>query len=64
MRRIVTIVAIVAMLATATAGLSLRPALADEQPIAGTVKSVDPAAGTLVVQITTKGKTRDVPIAW
>ena len=35
---------------------------ADAAPIAGTVKSVDPAAGTFVVQSTSRGKTREVVI--
>ena len=35
---------------------------ADQAPISGTVKQVDTAAGTLVVERTVKGKTRDVVI--
>jgi hypothetical protein len=35
---------------------------ADAAPIAGTVKSVDPATGTFVVQSRSKGKTREVVI--
>lgn len=44
--------------AVLTAGV----AIADEAPISGTVKSVDPAAQTLTVQATAKGKSRDVTI--
>jgi uncharacterized oligopeptide transporter (OPT) family protein len=35
---------------------------ADEEPISGTVKSVDVAAQTVTLQSTAKGKTRDVVI--
>jgi len=37
-------------------------AAADEAPISGTVKSVDPAAQTLTVETTAKGKTRQVVV--
>jgi len=37
-------------------------ALADEAPIAGTVKSVDAAAGTFLMESTSKGKVREVVI--
>ncbi len=37
-------------------------ALADEAPISGTVKSVDPAAHTLTLEVAGKGKTREVVI--
>ena len=48
---------------TALLGLSLAVvALADEGPIAGTVKTVDAAARTLTLQTVAKGKTRDVTI--
>jgi hypothetical protein len=36
--------------------------LADEEPIAGTVKSIDPAAQTLVLESTARGKTRQVVV--
>jgi hypothetical protein len=38
------------------------PALADEAPISGTVKAVDPAANTVTLESTAKGKTRTVVI--
>ena len=38
------------------------PAVGDEEPISGTVKAIDAAAGTLTLQTTAKGKTRDVTI--
>ena len=37
-------------------------AVADEAPIAGTVKTIDASANTLTLQTTAKGKTRDVTI--
>ncbi len=37
-------------------------ALADEAPISGTVKSVDPAANTVTLESTAKGKTRTVVV--
>lgn len=37
-------------------------ALADEAPISGAVKSVDPAAQTVTVETTAKGKTRQVTV--
>ena len=37
-------------------------ARADEEPISGTVKSVDASAQTLTLQSTAKGKTREVVI--
>jgi hypothetical protein len=43
--------------------LGLAPAVvADEAPIAGTLKAIDPAAGTLTLESTTKGKTRQVVV--
>ena len=36
------------------------PTVADEAPISGTVKAVDPAAQTLAIEVTAKGKTRQV----
>lgn len=52
-------------LAVLVAALSLGSgvaASADEAPIAGTVKSVDAAAGTLLVESASKGKVRQVVI--
>ena len=37
-------------------------AAADEAPISGTVKSVDPAAQTVTLDVTAKGKTRQVVV--
>ena len=37
-------------------------AVADEAPISGTVKSVDPAAQTVTIESTAKGKTRQVTV--
>ena len=42
--------------------LLAAPALADEAPISGTVKAVDPAANTVTLESTAKGKTRTVVI--
>jgi hypothetical protein len=57
------ITARVLTLSLLVAGLALAgPALADEEPISGPVKTVDQAAGTLTVQATSKGKTREVVI--
>ncbi len=41
---------------------AVGPAVADEAPISGTVKAVDPAAQTLTVETTAQGKTRTVTI--
>jgi len=41
---------------------TVGPVIADEAPISGTVKAVDPAAQTLTVETTAKGKTRTVTI--
>ena len=52
-------------LAVALAVLLLIPAVAahaDEAPISGTVKAVDPAAQTLTLNVTAKGKTREVVV--
>jgi hypothetical protein len=38
------------------------PALADEAPISGIVKAVDPAANTVTLESTAKGKTRIVVV--
>jgi hypothetical protein len=35
---------------------------ADEAPIAGTLKAIDPAAQTLTIEATAKGKTRQVTV--
>ena len=37
-------------------------ALADEAPISGTIKAIDPVAHTLTLETTAKGKTREVTI--
>ncbi|SRR6266545_318783 len=37
-------------------------AVADEAPISGTVKAVDPAANTVTLESTAKGKTRTVVV--
>jgi hypothetical protein len=37
-------------------------AVADEAPISGTVKAVDPAAQTVTIESTAKGKTRQVVV--
>jgi len=44
------------------ATLLVGVAMADEAPISGTVKSVDPAAQTLTIESTAKGKTRQVVV--
>jgi acyl dehydratase len=46
------------MAATVVGGV----ALADEAPISGTVKAVDPAAQTVTIESTAKGKTRQVVV--
>ena len=38
------------------------PARADEAPISGTVKSVDPTANTITLESTAKGRTRTVVV--
>ena len=50
------------LVATMGAILMVGAAGADEAPISGTVKSVDPAAQTLTIESTAKGKTRQVVI--
>jgi hypothetical protein len=52
----VLIVALVGLIFAALA------AVADEEPISGTVKAIDTAANTLMLQTTAKGKTRDVTV--
>jgi hypothetical protein len=37
-------------------------ALADEAPISGTVKTIDPVAQTVTLETTAKGKTREVTV--
>lgn len=59
-RMLVRLVLIVALLVPGMGPLSA--AIADEAPISGTVKAVDPNAQTLTVQTTAKGTTRDVTI--
>jgi len=43
-------------------GLWVGVALADEAPISGTIKAVDPVAHTVTIETTAKGKTRQVTI--
>ena len=51
------------LLALAIIGLVAASAVfADEAPISGTVKAVDPAANTLTIESTSRGKTRTVTI--
>jgi hypothetical protein len=54
--RVTTIIMIFA--ATVLSGI----AVADEAPISGTVKAVDPAAQTVTIESTAKGKTRQVVV--
>ena len=42
--------------------LWLSTVLADEAPISGNVKAVDPAASTLTIETTSQGKTRQVTV--
>ena len=42
--------------------LWLGTAVADEAPISGTIKTVDPLAHTVTLETTAKGKTREVTI--
>jgi hypothetical protein len=51
----------VAVLSSLLAGFTL-PLGADEAPIAGVLKAVDPTAQTVTVEATAKGKTRQVVI--
>jgi hypothetical protein len=48
--------------AVVLAGALSAPVRADEAPISGTVKAVDPAANTVTLESTTKGKTRTVVV--
>jgi hypothetical protein len=50
------------LLAAVTMVFAVGTAVADEAPISGTVKSVDPAAQTLTLETTAKGKTRQVVV--
>ena len=50
------------LVAVILAGALSAPAHADEAPISGTVKAVDPAASTVTLESTTKGKTRTVVV--
>ncbi len=56
MIRAMTMIMILA--ATVVSGI----AVADEAPISGTVKAVDPAAQTVTIDATAKGKTRQVVV--
>lgn len=49
---------IMVLAATVSSGI----AVADEAPISGTVKAVDPAAQTVTIESTAKGKTRQVVV--
>lgn len=49
---------IMVLAATVLSGI----AVADEAPISGTVKAVDPAAQTVTIESTAKGKTRQVVV--
>jgi hypothetical protein len=51
---------IVALLISGLIWMSV--ALADEAPISGTIKTIDPTAQTVTLESTTKGKTREVSI--
>ena len=50
------------LLVAATMVFVASGVLADEAPISGTVKSVDPAAQTVTIESTAKGKTRQVVV--
>lgn len=52
--------AMIVMVSVATVLSSV--AVADEAPISGTVKAVDPAAQTVTIESTAKGKTRTVVV--
>jgi hypothetical protein len=51
---------IVALLISGLIGMGV--ALADEAPISGTVKTIDPVAQTVTLETTAKGKTREVTV--
>jgi hypothetical protein len=51
---------IVALLISGLIGMSM--AFADEAPISGTVKTIDPVAQTVTLETTAKGKTREVTV--
>ncbi len=42
--------------------ISLTVAFADEAPLSGTVKVIDPVAQTVTLETTAKGKTREVTV--
>jgi hypothetical protein len=42
--------------------ISLTVVFADEAPISGTVKAIDPVAQTVTLETTAKGKTREVTV--
>jgi hypothetical protein len=42
--------------------ISLTVAFADEAPISGTVKAIDPVAQTVTLETTAKGKTHEVTV--
>jgi len=50
------------LVAVILVGALSAPVDADEAPISGTVKAVDPAANTVTLESTTKGKTRTVVV--
>ncbi len=52
------------LIVLAIAALSMFPSavVADEEPISGTVKSIDTAAQTLTLEVASKGKTHDVVV--
>ena len=50
------------LLIAVTMMLAVGIATADEAPISGTVKSVDPAGQTVTLETTAKGKTRQVVV--
>ena len=51
---------IVALLISGLIGMGV--AFADEAPISGTVKAIDPVAQTVTLEATAKGKTREVTV--
>lgn len=50
------------LVAVILVGALSAPVHADEAPISGAVKAVDPAANTVTLESTTKGKTRTVVV--
>jgi transcription antitermination factor NusG len=53
---------LLALLSVATISIFPTGVAADEEPISGTVKSVDVAAQTLTLEVASKGKTRVVTV--